>query len=125
MGEPRENIVSMPHAMWLVIVTLSTVGYGDVYPTTDWGRFVTALVVLMGVFYMAMPLTIVGQAFNVTWRNRGRIILINQMRMRLNQWGFTEQDMKIMFRKFDEDHSGELDIGEFSKMVSMIRLDER
>ena len=42
-------------SMWWAIVTLTTVGYGDVYPTTAGGKFFTALVTLVGVGLIAIP----------------------------------------------------------------------
>ena len=46
---------SIPDAMWWAIVTLTTIGYGDVYPETTGGRIFTALVALVGVGLIAIP----------------------------------------------------------------------
>lgn len=42
-------------SMWWAIVTLTTVGYGDVYPATAGGRIFTGLVILIGVGLIAIP----------------------------------------------------------------------
>ena len=46
---------SVPHAMWWSVATLSTVGYGDIYPVTAGGRFFTGLVLLVGLAVIAVP----------------------------------------------------------------------
>lgn len=43
------NITSASDALWYVIVTISTVGYGDQYPVTNGGRLVGTLVIVTGV----------------------------------------------------------------------------
>ena len=43
------NITSASDALWYVIVTISTVGYGDQFPVTDRGRFMGALIIILGV----------------------------------------------------------------------------
>jgi voltage-gated potassium channel len=40
-------------AVWWAIVTLATVGYGDVVPTTGWGRLVGSGVIVLGVTFLA------------------------------------------------------------------------
>ncbi|HII06959.1 MAG TPA: ion transporter, partial [Methanotrichaceae archaeon] len=50
-----EVFSSIPAAMWWGIVTLATVGYGDVYPITPVGKFIGALVILVGVGMFALP----------------------------------------------------------------------
>ena len=46
---PDANIKTASDAVWYVMVTISTVGYGDRYPTTDMGRIMGALVIVIGV----------------------------------------------------------------------------
>ncbi len=43
------NITSASDALWYVIVTISTVGYGDRFPVTDLGRFMGAVIIIIGV----------------------------------------------------------------------------
>jgi len=64
--------LSIPQAMWFVIVTMSTVGYGDVYPKSDAGKAVAVFVILAGIGYMAMPLAIIGGQFTGVWDNMPR-----------------------------------------------------
>lgn len=46
---PDANITSASDAIWWAYVTITTVGYGDRYPTTNWGRIVGVLVMTAGV----------------------------------------------------------------------------
>jgi voltage-gated potassium channel len=50
-----EDFGSISDAMWWAIVTLTTIGYGDVYPITPVGKTFTALVALVGVGLIAIP----------------------------------------------------------------------
>ena len=54
-GEQPDEFGSIPDAMWWAIVTLTTIGYGDVYPVTTGGKIFTALVALVGVGLIAIP----------------------------------------------------------------------
>jgi voltage-gated potassium channel len=46
---PNANITSPSDALWWVYVTITTVGYGDRYPVTNWGRVVGIVVMTAGV----------------------------------------------------------------------------
>jgi voltage-gated potassium channel len=46
---PESNIRNASDALWYIYVSITTVGYGDRYPVTDWGRVIGAIVLTMGV----------------------------------------------------------------------------
>ncbi|MXV77364.1 ion transporter [Candidatus Poribacteria bacterium] len=50
-----EEFGSIPDAMWWAIVTLTTIGYGDVYPITAGGKIFTAVIALIGIGLIAIP----------------------------------------------------------------------
>ncbi|MEI6714340.1 MAG: potassium channel family protein [Verrucomicrobiota bacterium] len=53
---------SVPQAMWWAIVTLTTVGYGDMYPVTLLGRLVAAVTMMCGLALFGMLMNIIGNA---------------------------------------------------------------
>lgn len=54
---------SIPQAMWWGIVTLTTVGYGDIYPTTVVGKLVGAILALLGIGLFGLPAGILAAGF--------------------------------------------------------------
>jgi voltage-gated potassium channel len=54
---------SIPAAMWWAVVTMTTVGYGDVYPVTFLGRLLAGLTALLGIAAFALPTSILGAGF--------------------------------------------------------------
>lgn len=53
---------SIFHSMWFSVITLSTVGYGDMYPVTAGGKFFTSIMVLLGVGIIAVPTALISAA---------------------------------------------------------------
>ncbi len=58
-----ENFGDVPSAMWWAVVTLSTVGYGDVTPITALGRVIAGFVMVMGIAFFALPVGIIANGF--------------------------------------------------------------
>ncbi|OFZ91129.1 MAG: hypothetical protein A2W21_14900 [Betaproteobacteria bacterium RBG_16_66_20] len=61
---------SIPEAMWWGIVTLTTVGYGDITPVTPWGKIAGGLTAVMGLCMFAIPVGIIASAFIEAVRRR-------------------------------------------------------
>ncbi|MEM8679547.1 MAG: ion transporter [Planctomycetota bacterium] len=59
-----EAFASVFHALWWSIVTLTTVGYGDVYPVTTGGKVFTFLMLLVGLGVVSVPAGIVATALS-------------------------------------------------------------
>jgi hypothetical protein len=49
----KRDFHSIGDGIWWSIVTLATVGYGDIVPTTSWGRVIGGLVIVFGVTFLA------------------------------------------------------------------------
>ncbi len=58
-----EAFASIPDAMWWGIVTLATVGYGDIYPITPWGKLIGSVVVILGIGLFALPAGLLAMGF--------------------------------------------------------------
>lgn len=58
-----ENFPDIPSAMWWAIVTLTTVGYGDVFPVTILGKILAAVIAILGIGMFALPTGILGASF--------------------------------------------------------------
>jgi voltage-gated potassium channel len=79
---------TIPQAMWWAIVTLGTVGYGDVVPVTPLGKLVAAFAIIGGLTMIALPVAIISTAFAdevrrrdfvVTWGMLARVPLFSQL----------------------------------------------
>ena len=58
-----EKFESIPGAIYWSVITLSSVGYGDISPITPLGRFITSLMALLGIALVAIPSGILSAAF--------------------------------------------------------------
>lgn len=58
-GQPDTQFTDIPTSIYWAIVTMTTVGYGDITPVTAIGRFLSALVMLLGYTILAVPTGIV------------------------------------------------------------------
>ncbi|WP_298767639.1 ion transporter [uncultured Polaribacter sp.] len=58
-----EKFASIGHSFWWAIATLTTVGYGDVFPITAMGKVMSGIIALIGIGFIALPTGIISSAF--------------------------------------------------------------
>lgn len=61
---------SIPETMWWGVATLTTVGYGDVYPITPLGKFLAGIIAILGVGLFALPAGIIASGFESELSNK-------------------------------------------------------
>jgi voltage-gated potassium channel len=83
-----DKLGTIPDAMWWSIVTLGTIGYGDVTPMTVLGRLIAAGTIVTGIMMIALPAGIIATAFAneihrrdfiVTWAMLARIPIFAEL----------------------------------------------
>ncbi|MBB4368659.1 voltage-gated potassium channel [Bradyrhizobium sp. cir1] len=83
-----DKLGTIPQAMWWAIVTLGTVGYGDVVPVTPLGKFISTFAIISGFAMIALPVAIISTAFAeevkrrdfvVTWGMLARVPLFSHL----------------------------------------------
>jgi voltage-gated potassium channel len=83
-----DRLGTIPQAMWWAIVTLGTVGYGDVVPVTPLGKVISVFTIIAGLMMIALPIAIISSAFAdevrrrdfvVTWGMLARVPLFSHL----------------------------------------------
>jgi len=57
---------SILHACWWAAVTMTTVGYGDLYPETPLGQSIGSIILFLSMIYIALPMTLIVSKFSTT-----------------------------------------------------------
>jgi voltage-gated potassium channel len=83
-----DKLGTIPDALWWSIVTLGTIGYGDVVPVTALGKLIATGTIFLGLIMMALPIGIIATAFSeqihrrdfiVTWGMIARVPLFAEL----------------------------------------------
>ena len=60
----NDQIQSIPHGMWWALITMTTVGYGDITPEATWGFLLGSSCALSGILIIALPIPLVASNFS-------------------------------------------------------------
>lgn len=64
---PDTKIASFADALWWTLVTVTTVGYGDVYPVTTEGKIIDSFMMIIGIMILGLFISTLGSSFVETW----------------------------------------------------------
>jgi voltage-gated potassium channel len=58
-----EQFTNIFQSLWWAVATLTTIGYGDIYPVTALGKFLGAIIAILGIGFVALPTAILSTGF--------------------------------------------------------------
>jgi voltage-gated potassium channel len=91
----RRDFHTLGDGIWWAIVTLATVGYGDIVPTTPWGRVIGSAVIVLGVTFLSFLMATVTSYF-VTAQQARSTAHESELRQE------AERESMALLRKLDE-----------------------
>eukprot|EP00010_Vexillifera_abyssalis_P003662 CAMPEP_0201551022 /NCGR_PEP_ID=MMETSP0173_2-20130828/7271_1 /ASSEMBLY_ACC=CAM_ASM_000268 /TAXON_ID=218659 /ORGANISM="Vexillifera sp., Strain DIVA3 564/2" /LENGTH=967 /DNA_ID=CAMNT_0047961167 /DNA_START=371 /DNA_END=3274 /DNA_ORIENTATION=- len=71
MVEKDESVESFHQTIYFIFVTFSTVGYGDISPSTDWGQFVIIIIITIGIIIIPYQISELSELWSSLPKHRG------------------------------------------------------
>jgi voltage-gated potassium channel Kch len=88
-----DKFENIPTAIYWAVITLASVGYGDISPITPMGRFMTVIMALLGIGIFAIPASILSSAFMEQLQSQ-RQEIENQLSAMLDDGVLSEEEME-------------------------------
>ncbi|MEY2777117.1 MAG: hypothetical protein RLY30_1215 [Pseudomonadota bacterium] len=111
-----DKFENIPQSIYWAVITLASVGYGDISPVTEGGRIATVIASLAGIGIFALPAAILSSAF-VDQLHQDRERLREEIRQALEHGPFTEASRQALLDKSEDLSLNEREIDETIRQV--------
>ena len=80
---PKTSFSDIPNCFWWAVVTMTTVGYGDMVPATAVGKFIGSICAVCGVLTIALPVPVIVNNFSLYYSHAQARLKLPKKRRRL------------------------------------------
>jgi len=116
-----DKFESIPTSMYWAVVTLASVGYGDITPITPLGRFMTVIVSFVGIGIFAIPAGLMASSFTDQLR-LDRNLFEDQVRKLVTNDSFTDEERENLALEADRLH---LSQAVFEEIIARVELENQ
>ncbi|MGB4346923.1 MAG: ion transporter [Burkholderiaceae bacterium] len=115
-----DKFENIPQSIYWAVVTLASVGYGDISPVTPIGRLMTMIMALVGIGIFAVPAAILSSAFN-DQLHKDRELLHNELTRFMKDGVLDDEERATIMREAEELH---ISVDEVEILIERARLDK-
>ncbi len=115
-----DKFENIPQSIYWAVVTLASVGYGDISPVTPIGRLMTMVMALVGIGIFAVPAAILSSAFN-DQLHKDRELLHNELTRFMKDGVLDDEERATIMREAEELH---ISADEVEILIERARLDK-
>ena len=96
-----DKFENIPQAIYWAVITLASVGYGDISPVTPAGRMMTIVMALVGIGIFAVPAAILSTAFN-DQLHKDRELMHEEMLRMIKEGEITPEKYELLMKQADD-----------------------
>ncbi len=104
-----DKFENIPQSIYWAVVTLASVGYGDISPVTPVGRLMTIIMALVGIGIFAVPAAVLSTAFN-DQLHKDREMMHNELISYLKDGELTEQEYEQIMKEAEQLHISKAEV---------------
>jgi hypothetical protein len=115
-----EKFENIPASIYWAVITLASIGYGDISPVTVAGRFMAIILALLGIGIFAIPAAILSSAFSDQLRIE-REVLLNELFVMLSDGHLSEEERDIIDQEAKRLHLSQDEVNRLIEKVHQQR----
>ena len=112
-----DKFENIPASIYWAVITLASVGYGDLYPVTPVGRMMTIILALLGIGIFAIPAAILSSAFSDQLRIE-RETLLNELFVMLSDGHLSAEEQDVLEREAKRLHLSQEEVNRLIEKVN-------